>query len=48
LTTPASLVELGADVVDVESVPLPSNLDRLVQQVRKRICGRVVEQVGGG
>jgi len=44
----ASLVELGADAVDVESVPLPTNLDRLVRQIRQRIAGTVVEQVASG
>jgi len=32
----------------VESVPLPSNLDRLVQQIRQRIDGTVVEQMASG
>jgi hypothetical protein len=41
----ASLVELGADAVDVKSVPLPTNLDRLVQQIRQRFGGTVVERL---
>ena len=33
-----ALVELGADeAADIDSVPLPPNLDRLVQQIRQRI-----------
>ena len=36
----AALVEFGTDeAADIDSVPLPPNLDRLVQQIRQRIGG---------
>ena len=35
-------VELGTtDVTDIDRVPLPPNLERLVQQIRRRIGGTV-------
>jgi hypothetical protein len=35
-------VELGTtDVTDIDRVPLPPNLERLVQQIRQRIGGTV-------
>ena len=34
----SALIELGAtDVTDVDSVPLPDNLERLVQKIKQRI-----------
>lgn len=41
----ASLVELGADAVDVESAPLRTNLDRVIHKIRRRIGGTAVKQV---
>ena len=36
----SALIELGAtDVADVDDVPLPDNLERLVQQIKQRIGG---------
>ena len=44
-----ALVELGTtDVTDIDRVPLPLNLDRLVQQIRRRIGGNAVEPAAGG
>ncbi len=41
----AALTELAPNEVDVESVPLPPKLDRLVQQIRERI-GAAHTQIG--
>ena len=36
----SALIELGTtDVTDVDSVPLPDNLERLVQEIKQRIGG---------
>jgi hypothetical protein len=35
----AALVELAPGNVDVDSLPLPPKLDRLLQEIRKRIGG---------
>ena len=44
-----ALAELGTtDVTDIDRVPLPPNLDRLVQQIRRRICSDAVEPAAGG
>jgi hypothetical protein len=44
-----ALVELGTtDVTDIDRVPLPLNLDRLVQQIRRRIGSNAVEPATGG
>ena len=44
----AALVELGTnEATDLDSVPLPPNLDPLVQQIRQRIGGRAVQAQGG-
>jgi len=44
-----ALVELGAtEVTDIDSVPLPPNLERLVQQTRQRIGSNPVDPVAGG
>ncbi|MDQ6670906.1 MAG: hypothetical protein M3069_09185 [Chloroflexota bacterium] len=44
-----ALVELGTtDVTDIDRVPLPPNLDRLVQQIRRRIGSDAVEPAAGG
>jgi hypothetical protein len=38
-----ALIELGAtDVTDIDRVPLPDNLERIVNQIRSRIGGGVV------
>jgi len=40
--------ELGAtNVTDIDRVPLPLNLDRLVQQIRRRIGSSAVEPAAG-
>jgi hypothetical protein len=45
----AALVELGASqAADVDSVPLPRNLDQLVQQIRQRIESGGVQPPAGG
>jgi hypothetical protein len=45
----AALVELGVDeAADLDSVPLPPNLDRLVQQIRQRIEAGGVQPPAGG
>jgi hypothetical protein len=44
-----AMVELGTtDVTDIDRVPLPLNLDRLVQQIRRRIGSNAVEPATGG
>jgi hypothetical protein len=44
-----ALVELGTtEVTDIDRVPLPPNLDRLVQQIRRRIGSDAVEPAAGG
>jgi len=44
-----ALAELGADeVTDIDSVPLPLNLERLVEQIRQRIGGGAVQPTAGG
>jgi len=35
----AALVELAPDDADIETVPLPPNLEHLVKEIRKRIGG---------
>lgn len=38
-----ALVELGAtDVTDIDRVPLPDNLERIVNQIRSRIGSGIV------
>jgi len=39
----AALAELAPEEVDIETVPLPPNLEQLVQQIRSRI-GRAATQ----
>jgi hypothetical protein len=42
-------IEIGTgDVTDTDRVPLPPNLERLVQQIRQRIGSRSVEPAAGG
>jgi hypothetical protein len=42
-------VELGTtNVTDIDRVPLPPNLERLVQQIRRRIGGTTAEHTAGG
>jgi hypothetical protein len=41
-----ALVELGlTEVSDIDRLPLPPNLERLVQQIRQRIGSGAVEPV---